>query len=307
MADRLAASMGRLGTETAFEVLARAKALEATGRRVIHLEIGEPDFTTPAHIVEAGMRALRDGHTHYCPAPGLPELREACAAHLSAHRGLDIDPGRVVGGAGRKALPVLRRAGDLRPGRRGHLSQPRLPDLRVGDPLRRCDAGAAAAGRGARVRVHRRRPGRAADAAHAARDPELARESHRRHRRLGADGRDRRRARRPRLLDPHRRGLLRDALRRAARHRRRPQRPARPHPARGRVLQDVRHDRLAAGLRGPADRPGGADHAASDQLGVVHGAGGAARRAWRRCRGRAPRWTRCWPSSTCAAAPWWPG
>jgi aspartate/methionine/tyrosine aminotransferase len=102
MADRLAASMARLGTETAFEVLARAKALEASGRRVIHLEIGEPDFATPGHIVEAGMRALRDGHTHYCAAPGLPELREACAAHLSAHRGLQIDPGRVVVAPGAK-------------------------------------------------------------------------------------------------------------------------------------------------------------------------------------------------------------
>jgi aspartate aminotransferase len=102
MAGTLAKSMGRLGTETAFEVLARAKALEATGRRVIHLEIGEPDFATPGHIVEAGVRALRDGHTHYCPAPGLPELREACAAHLSAHRGLDIDPGRVVVAPGAK-------------------------------------------------------------------------------------------------------------------------------------------------------------------------------------------------------------
>jgi aspartate/methionine/tyrosine aminotransferase len=69
---------------------------------VIHLEIGEPDFATPDHIVQAGMRALRDGHTHYCPAPGLPELREACAVHLSAHRGLDIDPGRVVVAPGAK-------------------------------------------------------------------------------------------------------------------------------------------------------------------------------------------------------------
>jgi aspartate/methionine/tyrosine aminotransferase len=102
MGGRLADSMGRLGTETAFEVLARAKTLEATGRRVIHLEIGEPDFATPAHIVEAGVRALRDGHTHYCPAPGLPQLREACAAHLSAHRGLEIDPGRLVVAPGAK-------------------------------------------------------------------------------------------------------------------------------------------------------------------------------------------------------------
>jgi aspartate/methionine/tyrosine aminotransferase len=94
--------MGRLGTETAFEVLARAKALEASGRRVIHLEIGEPDFTTPAHIIEAGRKALADGHTHYCPAPGLPELREACAAHLSTHRGLEIDPARVLVAPGAK-------------------------------------------------------------------------------------------------------------------------------------------------------------------------------------------------------------
>jgi aspartate/methionine/tyrosine aminotransferase len=98
----LAQSLDRLGTETAFETLARAKALEAQGRRVIHLEIGEPDFPTPAHIVEAGAQALRDGHTHYCPAPGLPALREACAAHLSRHRGLTIDPARVVVAPGAK-------------------------------------------------------------------------------------------------------------------------------------------------------------------------------------------------------------
>jgi aspartate aminotransferase len=92
----LARSLERLGTETAFEMLARATALEAQGRRIIHLEIGEPDFPTPAHVVEAGAKALRDGYTHYCPAPGLPVLREACAEHLSRHRGLPIDPARVL-------------------------------------------------------------------------------------------------------------------------------------------------------------------------------------------------------------------
>jgi aspartate/methionine/tyrosine aminotransferase len=92
----LARSLERLGTETAFEMLARARALEAQGRRIIHLEIGEPDFPTAPHIVEAGAKALREGHTHYCPAPGLPELREACADHLSRHRGLSIDPARVL-------------------------------------------------------------------------------------------------------------------------------------------------------------------------------------------------------------------
>ncbi len=79
---QLADSLARLGTETAFEVLARAKALEAQGRHIIHLQIGEPDFDTPAHVVEAAAKALRDGQTHYCPAPGIPALREAAASYL---------------------------------------------------------------------------------------------------------------------------------------------------------------------------------------------------------------------------------
>jgi len=99
---RLAGHYERLGTERAFEVLARAKALEAQGRNVIHLEIGEPDFDTPPHVVEAGARALREGHTHYCPAPGLPELREAAAEHLSRTRGLEVDPARVLVAPGAK-------------------------------------------------------------------------------------------------------------------------------------------------------------------------------------------------------------
>jgi aspartate/methionine/tyrosine aminotransferase len=74
---RLAARVGRMGTESAFEVLAKARALESQGRKVIHLEIGEPDFDTPAHIIEAAVEALRSGFTHYNPAPGYPEVREA--------------------------------------------------------------------------------------------------------------------------------------------------------------------------------------------------------------------------------------
>ena len=76
---RLAASMSQLGVESAFDVLLRARALEAQGRSVIHLELGEPDFPTPAHIVEAAKKALDEGWTHYGPTPGLPELREAIA------------------------------------------------------------------------------------------------------------------------------------------------------------------------------------------------------------------------------------
>ena len=76
---RLAKRMSRLGTETAFEVLVRARALERQGKNIIHLEIGEPDMDTPANVVEAGVDALREGFTHYGPSAGLPELREAIA------------------------------------------------------------------------------------------------------------------------------------------------------------------------------------------------------------------------------------
>src|ERR1700675_212948 len=78
----MAARMASLGTETAFEVLARAKALEAEGRSIINLGIGQPDFATPPHIVEAGRKALADGHHGYTPATGILPLREAVAADL---------------------------------------------------------------------------------------------------------------------------------------------------------------------------------------------------------------------------------
>ena len=79
---KLAARMGQLGVEGAFNVLVRARALEAQGRDIIHLEIGEPDFATPRHIVDAAKQALDEGWTHYGPPQGLPELREAIAAHI---------------------------------------------------------------------------------------------------------------------------------------------------------------------------------------------------------------------------------
>ncbi len=88
--------MARLGTETAFEVLSKAKALERKGRDIIHLEIGEPDFSTPPHIVEAAVDALRGGWTHYSPSAGLPELREAIANYVSRTRGVPVEPDEVV-------------------------------------------------------------------------------------------------------------------------------------------------------------------------------------------------------------------
>ena len=103
-AGRLAERMSRLGTESAFEVLARARALEAEGRKIIHLEIGEPDFDTPAHIVEAADEALRAGFTHYVPAPGLPEVREAIAAWLSRTGRLETSPDRVIVTPGAKPI-----------------------------------------------------------------------------------------------------------------------------------------------------------------------------------------------------------
>lgn len=92
----MAAHMSRLGTESAFEVLARAAALEAKGKSVINLGIGQPDFKTPDHIVEAAVKALRDGHHGYTPANGILELREAVAADFEKRNGVQIDPGNVV-------------------------------------------------------------------------------------------------------------------------------------------------------------------------------------------------------------------
>ena len=93
---QLAQGMSRLGTESAFEVLARAEALRAKGRDIINLGIGQPDFKTPEHIVEAAIKALRDGHHGYTPAPGIPALREAVADDILRTRGVKVDPANVV-------------------------------------------------------------------------------------------------------------------------------------------------------------------------------------------------------------------
>ena len=114
---KLAARMSRLGTETAFEVLVKARALEAQGKSVIHLEIGEPDFDTPLNVVDSGVDALRKGWTHYGPSPGLPQLRQAIADHVSRSRNIPVAPEEVVVVPGGKpimffALLALAEAGD---------------------------------------------------------------------------------------------------------------------------------------------------------------------------------------------------
>src|SRR5438094_5220128 len=103
---RLASRMARLGTETAFEVLVKAKALEAQGRDIVHLEIGEPDFDTPRNIVDAAVDALHKGFTHYGPSAGLMELREVIAQHVSETRRGHVTPEQVGGVPG--DTPIIR-------------------------------------------------------------------------------------------------------------------------------------------------------------------------------------------------------
>src|SRR5215216_1013842 len=102
--------MSTIGTESAFEVAARARALEAEGRSIVHLEIGEPDFDTPANVRAAAKQALAEGATHYAPFPGIPTLREAIAADATARKGFRVTPDRVfvtVGGKGVMLYAIL--------------------------------------------------------------------------------------------------------------------------------------------------------------------------------------------------------
>src|SRR6185437_9351609 len=113
---KLAERMQRIGVESAFDVLVRARALEAQGRSVIHLEIGEPDFPTPSHVVEAAKKALDEGWTHYGPTQGLPELREAIAAHVSETRGISVSAKNVSVVPGGKPIIFFPMLALLEPG-----------------------------------------------------------------------------------------------------------------------------------------------------------------------------------------------
>jgi aspartate/methionine/tyrosine aminotransferase len=112
---KLAERMSRIGTESAFEVLVRARALEAQGKDIIHLEIGEPDFPTPRNIIDEGKKALDEGWTHYGPSQGLPELREAIAEYISETRGIQVSPANVCVTPGGKPIiffPMLALLGE---------------------------------------------------------------------------------------------------------------------------------------------------------------------------------------------------
>jgi aspartate aminotransferase len=126
----LADSMSRLGTESAFLVLARARALEAQGRNVIHLEIGEPDFDTPGHIKEAGIAAIRANRTHYTPAEGIADLRDAIAAHVTKTRGVATKRENVVVSPGAKATIAATLMALLNPGDEVVIPDPAYPAYR---------------------------------------------------------------------------------------------------------------------------------------------------------------------------------
>ncbi|MBK6504342.1 MAG: pyridoxal phosphate-dependent aminotransferase [Ignavibacteria bacterium] len=104
MTMNLANRMNNLGTETAFEVLAKAKKLEAEGKSIIHLEIGEPDFPTPANICEAAIRSIQAGDTHYTPSAGIPEVRTSIANYIKRTRGIEVSPDEVVMTPGAKPI-----------------------------------------------------------------------------------------------------------------------------------------------------------------------------------------------------------
>jgi aspartate aminotransferase len=123
IADRMA----QAGTETAFEVLVRAKALEAQGRHIIHLQIGEPDFATPKNIIEAAKRALDAGHTHYCPPSGIPILREAIAEQVSRTRGIQVNPDQVAVTPGGKPIILLSILACVNPGEEVIYPNPGFP------------------------------------------------------------------------------------------------------------------------------------------------------------------------------------
>ena len=119
--------METLGTETAFEVLAKAKALEKQGKDIVHLEIGEPDFDTPKNIKEAAVKALHAGYTHYVPAAGIPELRETIAEYISRTRNIDVDPDEVVVTPGAKPIMFFSMLALVNPGEEVMYQNPGFP------------------------------------------------------------------------------------------------------------------------------------------------------------------------------------
>ena len=268
---KLAERMTRIGVESAFEVLVRARALEAQGRSVVHLEIGEPDFPTPPHIVEAAKRALDEGWTHYGPTQGLPELREAIAADVRRTRGIEVGPEHVSVVPGGKPIIFFPMLALLEPGDEVIYPNPGFPIYEsmirflgatpVPMPLEES--------RGFSFDLNLFRD-RLSDRTkmvmlNSPQNPDRRRDSG------GGPGGDRGDAARPRRDGAERRNLLAHLLRRARRSRL-PSYPGHAgeddHPRR--LLEDVRDDRLAHGLRRDADVAGGRGEQADGEFELLH-------------------------------------
>src|SRR4030095_11226354 len=124
---RLAERMSRIGSESAFEVLAPPPALERQGKNIIHLEIGEPDFPTPRHVIEAGQRALDEGWANYGPTPGFPEFRQAIADYISRTRGVTVDAENVCVVPGGKPIMYFTMMALLETGEEVICPEPSVP------------------------------------------------------------------------------------------------------------------------------------------------------------------------------------
>ena len=127
MTIKFAERMSRLGTESAFEVLAKARRLEAEGKHIVHLEIGEPDFATPDNIVEAGISAMQNGYTHYTPAAGILEARQAVAGFVTRMLNIEVDAGEVVLVPGSKNVLLFTLLSCIEPGDEVILPDPGYP------------------------------------------------------------------------------------------------------------------------------------------------------------------------------------
>ena len=302
---RLAERMSRLGTETAFEVLNKARALERQGKDIIHLEIGEPDFDTPKDIVEAGIEALKAGWTHYGPSAGLPELRQAIADDVERSRGVKVTSDWVVVVPGGKPIIFFTMLALADVGDEVIYPNPGFPIYEsmihyVGAkavPIRLRKKKISASMWKNWPTDHR---------SHQAHHPEFTPQSHRRHAQQ---------ARHQGHHRSHRRSKHHGAVRRNLQPpdvRWRPPplnhvgtRLQRAHHSPGRLLQDLRDDRMENGVRGHAAGPRG-PHGAAYRLIRLR-----ARRALRRLRGLRPfagirrRWIGCGRSFRSGATCLW--
>ena len=177
---RTIAAFDRIGEENAFAVLARANALAAQGRDIINLGIGQPDFRTPDFIVEAAMKALRDGHHGYTPANGIPPLREAVAADLHKRFKVEVSPDSVMIMPGGKPTMFMSILMFGEPGAEIMYPDPGFPIYRSMIEYHRRQAGAGADPRGERLCLLGRRNAEADHAEDAAAHPQLAGQSDRR-------------------------------------------------------------------------------------------------------------------------------